>query len=260
MSQHTVKMSVELDVLKSSVDNLQKVLDTLKPNTKAFTSLQSVIRSITKDLDTAENQMRKGFSSNAQFTATEKVIEKISAALLKAGQSAKKIKFSDLKLDNTVSKQYDELVQKIKKTEQEFNKFQKTAVSQTLKQGNNKQILQFIDPNLVNKNFDQVVAGIKNGVKQAQQQLQSLTQVYNTLQQQMQKTAQVQSRIDVGDATSLKSLLGDDSFKKFFSQKQNGSISFKGIKNTGEGGMRNLQLRNLQLRNLQLRSLLSRNL
>jgi len=50
MSQHTVKISVELEMLKNSVDDIQKVLNTLKPDTKAFTALQNIVKNMTKDL------------------------------------------------------------------------------------------------------------------------------------------------------------------------------------------------------------------
>ena len=214
MSQHTIKMSVELDVLKSSIDDIQKVLNTLKPDTKAFTALQNVVKSMTKDLSQAETNMAKGFSSNADFKATEKIIERISAALAKTGEITKGIQFSDLKLDKATADQYSKLVDDLKKAQQEYNNFQKNMVKNTLSQGNNKQILQGIDPDLVNKSFDKIVEGIANGVKAAENELQQLQEAYNKLQEQMTKTQKVQSKVDSGSGDTLSGLL-DPVLNKF---------------------------------------------
>ena len=238
MSQHVIKMSVELEVIKSSIAEMQKVLDGLKPNTKAFNALNSVIQSMTKNVEKVEFQLGKGFSNNSEIKATEKTFDQINLSLERASKISKDIKFSDLKLDPSVEEQYKKLNEDLKEAERNYKNFQRNMVSNALKPAGNQQLLQQLNPDLVNKSFAEIVQGLEKGSKEAGKKLEELQNKFKSFQQKITSGEGLAGQANLKTGEGLKALLGDIDFNKFFNEMKNGMLRFRSIKGNGANGIR----------------------
>ena len=72
MNGATIDYSVRLQVIKSSIDDLQKVLDKLEPNSAGFNRLNKVIKSMRREVESFQVQVTKGFDSQQDFNKAGK--------------------------------------------------------------------------------------------------------------------------------------------------------------------------------------------
>ena len=98
-----IKIPVSVEVLQSSVSDLQKVLSSLKVDSSGFKQIQSIINAIKKDMDTLQIQSSKPFLNQKDIQASERLVSKIQDRFTEAGLVMSRIKFSDLKLDRCVN-------------------------------------------------------------------------------------------------------------------------------------------------------------
>ena len=225
MAEIVVDVSARLKVMQSSVADLQRVLDRLEPNSTGFKNLQKIISSINSDIDKLKIQTSKPFGSQNQFNQAGKTIDKLEESLARAKISIDRIKFSDLKLDKSQIAALDNFQNQLKDIKQDFLNFKDTLKSQFLADDFNKAFIDGFNPNLINKNFDEIVKNVNNRTDELGRKLATATKNLNELKNNLEIGEKIKNIPQEG-LISEKGL-GADTFNKFFQTNAKGVFSFK---------------------------------
>ena len=224
MAEITVDVGVRLKAMQSSVADLQKVLDGLQPNSSGFKALQKIIADINRDMDRLRIQTSKPFGSQNQFNQTEKTVDKLEESLEKVKITIDRIKFSDLKLDSSQTAQLDNFKQQLKDIKQEFTDFKADLKGQFLDNDFNKAFVEGINPNLINKNFDEIVKNVNSKVDS----LGSALARAKADLEEFQNASKIGEKVDKIPDEGLISQAGlGENFKKFFQINSKGIFGFK---------------------------------
>ena len=225
MPEITVDVGVRLQAMQSSVAELQRVLDKLQPNSSGFKDLQKIISNITSNMDRLRLQTNKPFGSQGQFNQTEKTVAKLEESLDRAKLAVERIKFSDLKLDNSQIAQLDGFNNQLKKIKEEFAIFKDDLKNQFLSDDFNKKFIEGINPNLLNKSFDEIVKNVQSKTDALGRTLANATSELT----EFKKAAALGEKIDKASQNGVISEqgLGKDVYDKFFQTNKAGVFSFK---------------------------------
>ena len=222
--QVSVSLGVKLNILQSSVAEIQKILDKLEPNSTSFKKLSGVIANITKDVDRLQVQMAKPFGSQTQFNQTEKTLDKIEDDLNNTRLLVDRINFSDLKLDSDQLAVFDGFKQKLNSISKEVEVFKEGLKGQFLGDDINRQFVENINPNLINKSFDDIIKAVEGKIKQLTNATQTAQRELENLNQQAALGQKYQQFEEGGFLTEQG--LGDK-FQEYFKFLKNGALSFK---------------------------------
>lgn len=225
MAEITVDVGARLHVIQSSVAELQRVLDKLEPNSTGFKNLQKIITSMTSEMDKLKIQTSKPFGSQSQFNQTEKTVDKLEESLERAKIAIDRIKFSDLKLDSSQTAQLENFENQLKTIKQDFLDFKDDLKSQFLADDFNKAFIDSFNPNLVNKNFDEIVKNVSNKTDELGRKAAEAVNKLNDLKQAQETGKKIDAIPNVG-LISEKGL-GTDVFNRFFQTNTKGVFSFK---------------------------------
>ena len=88
-----INLPVNLEVMQSSLNDLQKVLNKLEPDSAPFKSLSRIILEMTRGMEKFQIQTSKGFTSQRQFDQAQKTVEKLEESLTRAQLAISRIKF-----------------------------------------------------------------------------------------------------------------------------------------------------------------------
>ena len=154
MAQITVDVGVKLNVMQSSLADLQKVLSHLEPDSAGFKSLSKVINEMTREMEKFQVQTSKGFTSNKQFDQAERSIEKMEETLVKAQIAMGNLKFSDIKLDANQTKAFESLEQAITVAEQRLESIKEKTKQGIIADSASVNTLARLNPNAIQKSFD----------------------------------------------------------------------------------------------------------
>ena len=165
MAQITVDVGVKLNVMQSSLADLQKVLSHLEPDSAGFKSLSKIIAEMTREMEKFQVQTSKGFTSGKQFDQAERSIEKMEETLTKAQIAMSNLKFSDIKLDANQTKAFNELEQAIVTAEQRLDSIKEKTKQGIFSDTAAVNTLRALDKNGIQKSFDEIDAIVENGTK-----------------------------------------------------------------------------------------------
>ena len=220
MAEITVDVGVRLQAMQSSVADLQRALDKLQPNSSGFKDLQKIISNISSNMDKLRLQSSKPFGSQNQFNQTEKTVEKLEDSLERAKLAIERIKFSDLKLDVGQVNQLDNFKDQLKNLKQDFIDFKNNLKTQFLSNDFNKAFIDSINPNLINKTFDDIVKNVQSKTDSLGKTLANVTNDLNELQ----KASNIGKKIDDFSKNGVTPIqgLGQELYNNFF---QNNAFS-----------------------------------
>ena len=227
MAEITVDVGVRLKAMQSSVADLQKVLDGLQPNSSGFKALQKIIADINRDIDRLRIQTSKPFGSQNQFNQTEKTVDKLEESLEKVKITIDRIKFSDLKLDSSQTAQLDNFKQQLKDIKQEFTDFKADLKGQFLDNDFNKAFVEGINPNLLNKSFDEIVKNVENRVNSLGSALAKAKADLEEFQNAAKIGEKVNKASQATNGVVSPDFMGQEMFDKFFQINSKGVFSFK---------------------------------
>lgn len=227
MAEITVDVGVRLKAMQSSVADLQKVLDGLQPNSSGFKALQKIIADINRDIDRLRIQTSKPFGSQNQFNQTEKTVDKLEESLEKVKITIDRIKFSDLKLDSSQTAQLDNFKQQLKDIKQEFTDFKADLKGQFLDNDFNKAFVEGINPNLLNKSFDEIVKNVENRVNSLGSALAKAKADLEEFQNAAKIGEKVNKASQAANGVVSPDFMGQEMFDKFFQTNSKGVFSFK---------------------------------
>ena len=215
--QVTVDVGVRLQVLQSSVVDMQKILAKLKPDSGGFKELSKIINETKKEIDQLQVQTSKPFGSQKQFDQVEKTIDKVEESLTRAKMAVDRIDFSDLKLDQSQTQQLDDLKKKIDDINKAFNAFKESEKSNLFGNADFKKFADTIDPNLINKSFDQVVKAVETKTNAINTKLQNSLENLNKYSSQIKIGANIEDFLKKGGITEK--ALGVEKFQEMFTKK-----------------------------------------
>ena len=229
----SISLPISLEVLQSSVTNLENTLKNLKPESKAFRELERILKSARAEMDRLQVQASKPFGNQQQFNQTEKTIDKIGEALSRAQITIDRIDFKDLKLTDDQQKTFNAFEQQIKDIQQEVVDFKNELKGNLLDNVNFTDFLKDLDPQYASKSFDEIVSIVKQKTQAIDATLQRSNENIKKYQAQaqlgtdiehMQETAQRK-----GGTTKEKAeaAFGTDIIEKYFSETEKQGFKFK---------------------------------
>ena len=217
-----ITIPVNLQVMQSSLSELQKTLSTLKPNTAGFNQVKAIIESIRKEIDSLAIQGSKPFISTSQFTRAEKSVNKIEESFAQAAQVMSRVKFNDLALSPQQLAEYKQLQQNIDNIKNSIKAAKEAAKGSLLSGADTKDIIQNIDPSAATKTYDQLIKEIQAKTREVEK---AYKEANNKLKEAEEKVAQGKAaenlRTGDGSAVALQQALPLKDFEKFFTKNGN---------------------------------------
>ena len=136
-----IRVPVKLDVLSSSISDLQKILNNLQPNTANFKAIEKIINSMVQESQKLSAQMSKPFTNEGQFRSTNKTIDKLEESAARISVIMNGMKFSDLKLTPDQQNQFDELNNKINEIKNNYQSLTNQVKQGLLKSTDNQNLI-----------------------------------------------------------------------------------------------------------------------
>ena len=223
--QVSVPVNLRLEVLQSSLAKLQNQLDKLSPNSKRFKELQSIITSITHEMDKMTLQTAKPFGDQSQFLQTEKSIDNIEESFRKVELIINKIHFSDLKLDPSQQAELKSLSDEITRIKEQFDSFKQQKKADLLGDVNFAEFKKLLNSTDLNSTFDgllKIIDKKRNEIINKYENLQREIETQNTKIQKGLTAEKIQQNGFVDNSTNEIF----DEFKQFLSLN-NGVLEFK---------------------------------
>ena len=122
-------VGINLEIIQSSVNDIKKILDNLTPNTKGFKDLSKIIDVMTEEMDKFRRITAEGVTDPGQLKTAEKSLVKVNDEFLKAQQIVDRLKFSDIKLDDSQLQTFQKFQEQLTEINNKFN-----AVKEQVKQ------------------------------------------------------------------------------------------------------------------------------
>ena len=227
-----IKVPVRLEVLQESISAIKSTLANLKPDSSGWRTLNTILQNMTKEADKLQIAMSKPFTSQTQFNAAEKSIEKMEEGLDKARLAMSRIKFSDIKLTPEQTNAFEALKAELKSIEQEIKQFKINAKAMLQDSPVWDDIIK-LDPNAATRTFDDLLKIIRRKNSELQQTMQDAELALNKFNADQTKRDATQ---DLIDGKKFKDLLGDqysNYFKTndYFKNEDSKSAFFDWVKN-----------------------------
>ena len=162
----SVPVNLKLEVLQSSLTQLQNLLNKLTPNSKGFKDLQNIVTSITGNMEKLSAQTSKPFINQSQFSQAEKTIENIEEGFSRAQLIANRIEFSDLKLDSSQMAEIENFNQQIEQLRANFESLKETEKVKLLGDVDFSGLKDMMNPNTLTGSFDEVIKQITKKSKE----------------------------------------------------------------------------------------------
>ena len=157
-------VGLKMEILQSSISELQKVLNNLEPNSRGFKDLGRVISSMTDDLSKLQKASNNGFINETQINQAGKVIDRIEDRLNNAQQIIRSLSFRDIQLDNSQLQVFNDLQDQLRAIEAQFNAVKEQAKQGLLSDANTRDFLSGPVMSMVNdldKDFDTIAAKVE---------------------------------------------------------------------------------------------------
>ena len=225
-TQVAVDVPVRLQVMQTSVDEMKRVLNTLKPDSAAWKNLDSIIKAMTSQMEKFQIQTSKSFGSQTQFKQANKTLDQMEDTLARAKLQIEKINFKDLKLEGASLDEFNRLKQALTDIENNFKTFKESTKGELFKDASFKEFAEKLDPNIVDKKFDDVVRIIQNKTKQINSELQKAQEQLNSYKNQIEIGNRIEKIIDSKTGGLNAGTLGVNKFDEFF-KTVGGKLTFK---------------------------------
>lgn len=218
-AQVTINVGAKLQVLQSSVNEIQKVLDKLEPNSTAFKRLNTIISNIKTDMERLQVQSSKGFISQAQFNQTERTIDKIESSLGRTKIIIDNLNFKDIKLTPEQEQTFKDFEKELEDIEVKYTEAREKIKQGLLADDSVKDSIFKVDKKLINKDLDDIEKAVhaRAGTIQAD--------IYNT----QKAIDDLTSKVNLGKKANsiLDNGIGLQDYSKYIYDKGNGVLGFK---------------------------------
>lgn len=225
-AQITINVGAKLQVLQSSVDEIQKILDKLEPNSLPFKRLSSVITNVRNDMEKLQIQTSKGFVSQSQFNQTERTIDKIESSLSRTKIILDSLKFKDIKLTKSQEDTFKNFEQEIEKIEERYTEAKENIKKGLFSDSNLNATLIRIDKNAINKDLEDVEKIVNRRANSIRAELAFMDQNLKQLQASVNKGSRAAALTNEGFTQAS---LGEDLFKKYLYTKNGNTLLKPGV-------------------------------
>lgn len=214
-----INLPVNLEVMQSSLNDLQKVLNKLEPDSAPFKSLSRIILEMTRGMEKFQVQTSKGFTSQRQFDQAQKTVEKLEESLTRAQLAISRIKFSDIKLDAKQSAAFDGFEQELDKIEKKLDAVKEKVKNDIFSDDVTKSQLSLIDKQGLNKSFDEIEKIVENRTRTIKAEIEGYKAQLSLLDERVAKGTRAQSLLNNG--------ITKDVFGGQYTYEKNGNTYFK---------------------------------
>lgn len=226
--QITLDVGVKLQVLQSSINQLQNVLDKLQPNSKGYKELASYLQQAQKEMRGLANQSGKAFTSQQQFTQYEKGIEKIESALSNVQYTMGNLSVNDLQLDQSqlaVWESFNTQITTIKNNLKDFKEAQKNALLQDA--DISKMTALINDPTLYTKSLDEIIKAVSQKGIQLEKDLNKINERVNKNNAQIATGENIEKFLQQGFLTKTGTLRKNKGYEQFLEVAPDGLLQIK---------------------------------
>ena len=127
-----VPVNLTINNLQQIINELQSKLGNLKVGSKGFKEIQSIIGSLTREMDRLQIQTSKPFMNQGQFNAAERSVNKLEDELERVQIAIGRIKFDDLQLNPGQLSQLQAFNQEIQNIKNSIKNIKETAKQEFL--------------------------------------------------------------------------------------------------------------------------------
>ena len=219
-----VRIPVRLDVLKDSVNDLQGILEHLKPDSSSFKHIVKYLQQMNDEITRFQALTNSAFSDQAAFNKAGKSIDKMQESLNKANVAIGDLKFSDIKLDASQLKSFQAVEVQIKAIKEEFAGIKEQAKQSLLSDNATKDLIGNLNPSYLKKDFDALSKAIDSEVSKLETKLINAQNKLNDALNKKQSKADEINRLTTHGIS--KEGLGEEVFNRFFQQNKAGLLSF----------------------------------
>lgn len=176
MAEIVIDVGARLRLLQSSVADIQRALNSLKPDTAAYKTFSNLLNIVKNQMSSIGAEVGKGFGSEKSFKTTETAIEKMETAIEKMKYEMSNIDFKDLKLDNSIVQQLDDLQNKIEQVRNGIK-------ADFLKGSNVTETLKLVDPNLLTADLNTIESKVSATMSSVEEKIASTAAAFSKLTQ-----------------------------------------------------------------------------
>lgn len=219
-----VRVPIRLEVLKDSVNDLQGILEHLKPDSSSFKHIAKYLQQMNDEMTRFQALTNSAFSDQAAFNKAGKSIDKMQESLNKANVAIGDLKFSDIKLDASQLKSFQAVEAQIKAIKEEFAGIKEQAKQSLLSDNATKDLIGNLNPSYLKKDFDALSKAIDSEVSKLETKLINAQNKLNDALNKKQSKADEINRLTTYGIS--KEGLGEEVFNRFFQQSKAGLLSF----------------------------------
>lgn len=226
-NMNEINIPVRLKVLQDSIDDFQKILDSLQPETKGWRSVSRIIAQMTSEAQRFQVQISKPFSSEKQFDQAEKSIDKLEESAERLKIVINGLTITDLKLNPDQLKELQQYEKEINDIKTSYKQLQEEAKKKLLDNGNNKELLGAIpDKQTLSRSFSGIQAAVNQHVNDLEKGVEEQKKLFD----------QLKSNIELGTRATIltsskqgltREALGDSIFDKFLRKTEEGTLQLK---------------------------------
>ena len=214
-----INLPVNLEIMQGSLNDLQKVLNKLEPDSAPFKSLSRIILEMTRGMEKFQVQTSKSFTSQRQFDQAQKTVEKLEESLTRAQLAISRIKFSDIKLDAKQSAAFNGFEKELDNIEKKLDKVKEKVKNDIFSDDVTKSQLSLIDKQGLNKSFDEIEKIVERRTQTIKAEIEGYKAQLSLLDERVAKGTRAQSLLNKG--------ITNDIFGGQYTYEKNGNTYFK---------------------------------
>lgn len=209
-----ISIPVKLEVLRSSISDLEKILNNLQPNTSGWKSLSKLIGQMQTEAEKLQAQLNIPFGSQKQFNAATKTIDQIEQIAARIRVAMENLKFSDIKLSPEQTKQFESLEQEILNIRNAYKQLQDDVKKELLSNSTNSSLIAGLNVKTLESDFEDIKAAVDKHVADLESSVTRQQEAFNKLK----------SNIELGERAKIltsskggltREALGDSFFNQF---------------------------------------------
>ena len=221
MAEISIPVKLQIQNLQSIVSELQGKLANLKVGSTGFKSMQSLISSISNEIDRLQVQTSKPFMNAGQFTAAERSVEKLEDQFERIGIAINRIKFSDLNLNPAQQADLKAFEDQINQLKTSLKTVKETAKQDFLKSDLGNFWKDNFDKTAAAKSLSQITNAISREVTKQETEFNRLKAISEDYTKALDQNKSIEGFLNKYKNTGKFSpeILGEDLYSKVFNKK-----------------------------------------
>lgn len=222
VNMNEINVPVRLKVIQDSVNDFQKILDNLQPNTKGWKDVSKLLGQMSSEAQKFAAQMSRPFSSERQFDQAEKTLDRLEESAAKMRVLMQGLDFSDIKLTQAQSTELQKFDKEINQIRLSYQKLQNDVKNKLINNNNNADLLGVLPKkDILNKGFDEIKSAVDQHVKDLEKSVENQKKQFERLKSNIELGTKA-TVLTSSDGGLTREALGDTIFDKYLSQTAKG--------------------------------------